>query len=480
MAAAAASAGPAPAEPLKICTYTYKGGAAKSTITINVAAALANAGKKVLQIDLDPQCNTTQFWNDDEAENASEASMAQASAAAAGLMHMQGGAATGAKLLSDDPHLCRMPSDMAAFVGKTHEKPLYNVMNQLLCFSDANEMKKELDKPGVIQVCNPDSYGDRLWLLAGTPLLSEFESVLSQALGAPDVTPHKQQYVKIGIISTIIGELVRKYSFDVVLIDVSPSNSALNEVAALSCDYILPPCQASLYSCGSIYGMLTSVLPGPNGWFGKHTRLAAEQWADKTDEYISWRLPREPPKLLPILVNNYGMEIVTTKEGKPTDRKQMRFAQSQFYYTLEKWVPECEWVDGPGANATQPKVIFEPNCGRLVIPFAPSVPVSIAASEALGRAFVELTHLHFQQFYSVEEIEQPQKKKKQKKGNNALMKALHEAGDLGADEVFKKEVELMKTRFEALAQWLIELLDRKRSTSSSAAGPSSSSGPGAV
>lgn len=48
---------------VSICVYNYKGGAAKTTITINTAAALAREGKKVLIIDLDPQCNSTQFWN---------------------------------------------------------------------------------------------------------------------------------------------------------------------------------------------------------------------------------------------------------------------------------------------------------------------------------------------------------------------------------------------------------------------------------
>ena len=48
---------------LKVCCYNYKGGCGKTTIHVNAAAASAEQGKKVLQIDLDPQCNTTQFWN---------------------------------------------------------------------------------------------------------------------------------------------------------------------------------------------------------------------------------------------------------------------------------------------------------------------------------------------------------------------------------------------------------------------------------
>ena len=53
---------------LRVCVYNYKGGAAKTTIVVNTAAALAHpehGNKKTLLIDLDLQCNSTQFYHDD-------------------------------------------------------------------------------------------------------------------------------------------------------------------------------------------------------------------------------------------------------------------------------------------------------------------------------------------------------------------------------------------------------------------------------
>ena len=82
----------------------------------------------------------------------------------------------------------------------------------------------------------------------------------------------------IGIISYIMNTLANKHAFDVIIVDLSPSNSALNEISALSCNYILPPCNASLYSCGSIYGLFETVLPGPAGWLGAQKRFAEKQW----------------------------------------------------------------------------------------------------------------------------------------------------------------------------------------------------------
>jgi hypothetical protein len=46
----------------KIALFNHKGGVGKTTLTVNIADALADFGKTVLIADADPQCNITSFY----------------------------------------------------------------------------------------------------------------------------------------------------------------------------------------------------------------------------------------------------------------------------------------------------------------------------------------------------------------------------------------------------------------------------------
>lgn len=49
----------------RIAIFNHKGGVGKTTLTLNIAAAIASLGKQVLLVDSDPQCNLTSYLLED-------------------------------------------------------------------------------------------------------------------------------------------------------------------------------------------------------------------------------------------------------------------------------------------------------------------------------------------------------------------------------------------------------------------------------
>ena len=52
--------------PVRITLFNHKGGVGKTTLTANIAFALAEMGRSVLLVDSDPQCNLTAYLLADE------------------------------------------------------------------------------------------------------------------------------------------------------------------------------------------------------------------------------------------------------------------------------------------------------------------------------------------------------------------------------------------------------------------------------
>ena len=51
---------------IRLTLYNHKGGVGKTTLLVNIAAALGALGKRVLLVDADPQCNLTSYLVDSD------------------------------------------------------------------------------------------------------------------------------------------------------------------------------------------------------------------------------------------------------------------------------------------------------------------------------------------------------------------------------------------------------------------------------
>ena len=180
-------------DPVRITLFNHKGGVGKTTLTANIAFALAEMGKSVLLVDSDPQCNLTAYLLADDVVD---------------------------ELLneSDGPH------------GRT-------IWSALKPVADG-------DRTG--RIVAPMQVGD-VALLPGDIRLSGFEEFLNESwagcfrrrLGALYATSS---------ISALVSGLHAQSGYDYVFFDSGPNIGPLNRVLLLDSDYFIVPVACDLFS----------------------------------------------------------------------------------------------------------------------------------------------------------------------------------------------------------------------------------------
>ena len=179
----------------RLTLYNHKGGVGKTTLTVNVGAALAKMGKKVLLIDSDPQCNLTSYLFDDSVVN---------------------------DILDN--------SETSA--GKTIWSAL----------------KPVADIIGSVKPVTPYPTNiDNLYLLPGDIRLAKFETILADSwtdcfkrkLGGLNTTC---------AISSLTSSLAEYLNADYIIYDAGPNIGPLNRVLLLDCDYFIVPVACDLFS----------------------------------------------------------------------------------------------------------------------------------------------------------------------------------------------------------------------------------------
>lgn len=180
---------------VKLALFNHKGGVGKTTLTINLAAALALKGKKVLIVDSDPQANITSY-------------------------------------LIDEAVFDQMMDDSSKPKGET----IWSVLKPI------DEASGEIKFVEPIQTSTSG-----LYLLPGDIKLANFEISLGQ-FWVNCLERKTKGYRAVSALSNYAQQCIEKYDIDFVFYDTGPNIGPLNKAILLDCDYFIVPAACDLFS----------------------------------------------------------------------------------------------------------------------------------------------------------------------------------------------------------------------------------------
>ncbi len=179
---------------IRLAIFNHKGGVGKTTLTVNIAAALASIGKRVLLVDSDPQCNLTAYLVEE------------------------------------------------------------SVVDDLLDTSDEPEgrtvwsaVKPVAEADGDVRFIPPLERSTNIYLLPGDIRLSEFEEELSP-LWNDCFQRKKKGFRGTTALSQLVEHAAVEQGIDLVFYDAGPNIGPLNRVLLLDCDYFIIPAACDLFS----------------------------------------------------------------------------------------------------------------------------------------------------------------------------------------------------------------------------------------
>ena len=200
-------------KPIRLTIYNHKGGVGKTTLTVNLAAALAEQGHRVLLIDSDPQCNITSYLCEDS--------------------------------VVDD------------LLNNSDEENGETIWSAL---KPAVEGTGELRKVKIYETSI-----DGLFLLPGDIRLSDYEIELSDNWGSCAEGKKRGFIVTTGL-SRLADYYAEAYQLDFIFFDTGPNIGPLNRAILLDCDYFLVPGACDLFSVRALKTLGMSLVRWIGDW----------------------------------------------------------------------------------------------------------------------------------------------------------------------------------------------------------------------
>lgn len=199
---------------IKIALFNHKGGVGKTTLTINIANAFADAGKTVLLVDADPQCNLTSFYLDE--------------------------------------------GDLEELLGDSDDEGKNNTL-----WSGVKPVVE--GRGGIVPVPNWTAPSKPIHILPGDVLLSEYEEILPEAW-TECFARRTRGYDITTALSRVVNEAAQRLGADICMYDVGPNVGALNRAVLLDCDYFITPVAADLFSLRALSTVGRSVAKWITDW----------------------------------------------------------------------------------------------------------------------------------------------------------------------------------------------------------------------
>lgn len=209
-----------PARPDIVTVFNNKGGVGKTTLTFHLAFALGELGKKVLLIDLDPQCNLSIV----------ALSMEQ--------IHDI--------WVAEDSFIDDFEASREALSKKEFSKLSSDARSAHFILKPTEDGTAELD-----ELPAPLKIGKNVHLIPGRLTLHLFEAKVAERWsgvyqGDPLALRTSTR------VRTLAYEYAKEHGYDIVLLDTSPSLGALNRNLLSLADGFIIPCSPDLFS---VYGI---------------------------------------------------------------------------------------------------------------------------------------------------------------------------------------------------------------------------------